>query len=87
MKNTHNSEERGRRRARERLPFSDSENKENNEDQENFLVPQTPSNYKTPKHKPSRTPNNNNHLSIPNIKPRSPLMAKQLPVALDDTCE
>ena len=54
-------------------------------DKENFIIPQTPS-YRTPK-----GPSNNNKTKVEtmiaeNIKPRSPLMAKQLPVALDDTC-
>ena len=76
--------ERVKGRARERLPFSD--NKENNimhKDKENFIIPQTPS-YRTPKGR-----NNKNVLesmTADSAKPRSPLMAKQLPVALDDTC-
>lgn len=81
-------------RARERLPFSDNkENKENNnntknnkDDKENFLIPQTPS-FKTP----AKVKNNNKNLieqvNYDNRKPRSPLMAKQLPIALDDTCK
>ena len=80
-------EERGRSRARERLPFSakdeNSENKEN-EYKENFLVPQTPVvPTRTPRPKSAKTPL---PVSTHPVKPRSPLMAKQLPI-LDDTCE
>lgn len=75
--------ERPKSKARERLPFSD--NKSNNK--ENFLIPETPS-YKN---KTPRPRNNNKNLieqnNFENRKPRSPLMAKQLPVALDDTCK
>ena len=79
--------ERVKGRARERLPFSDNKENNNNmhKDKENFIIPQTPS-YKTPKGR-----NNKNLLetamTTDMAKPRSPLMAKQLPVALDDTCE
>ncbi|CAG2224618.1 MELK [Mytilus edulis] len=79
------AEERGRSRARERLPFStsdeNSENKEN-ENKENFLVPKTPSIInRTPKPKSAKAPR---PVSTQPIKTRSPLMAKQLPL-LDDT--
>lgn len=81
-------EERGRSRARERLAFSaQDENKENKENEdkenmENFRVPQTPSiTYRTPKQKSAKAPR---PVSTQAVKPRSPLMAKQLPM-LDDT--
>ncbi|KAK3091988.1 hypothetical protein FSP39_024284 [Pinctada imbricata] len=82
-------DERTRGRARERLDFSNKEEAENEkneklskENKENFAVPGTPvrrnsrvKNDKTPRHQLAQIP----------TKPRSPLMAKQLPVALDDT--
>ena len=75
--------ERVKGRARERLPFSDT--KDSNK--ENFLVPETPGiRNKTPRPRPT----NKNLIEQTNYdyrKPRSPLMAKQLPVALDDTCK
>lgn len=76
-----NTTERPKSKARERLPFSDSKN--NKENKENFLVPGTP-NYK------NKTPRTRNNKLVADSshsekqKPRSPLMAKQLPV-LDDT--
>ena len=77
--------ERVKGRARERLPFSDNKENNNNthKDKENFIIPQTPS-YRTPKNR-----NNKNLIDTvtsDSAKPRSPLMAKQLPV-LDDTCK
>ncbi|XP_061181853.1 maternal embryonic leucine zipper kinase-like isoform X3 [Saccostrea echinata] len=91
-------EDRGRNRARERLPFSSKEEQENEknsaisrrersskskDDKENFAVPLTPG-IKTPKPKTAKTPYQ--QLLIPPSKPRSPLMAKQLiPTSLDDT--
>ncbi|XP_045213405.1 maternal embryonic leucine zipper kinase-like isoform X2 [Mercenaria mercenaria] len=76
--------ERPKSKARERLAFSDSKSS-NKENKENFLIPETPS-YKN---KTPRARNNNKNLieqtNFENKKPRSPLMAKQLPVALDDT--
>ncbi|XP_062604583.1 maternal embryonic leucine zipper kinase-like isoform X2 [Saccostrea cucullata] len=87
-------EDRGRIRARERLPFSSKEEQENEknsvisrqkskDDKENFAVPLTPG-IKTPKPKTAKTPYQ--QLLIPPSKPRSPLMAKQLiPTSLDDT--
>ena len=51
---------------------------------ENFRVPQTPSiTYRTPKQKSAKAPR---PVSTQAVKPRSPLMAKQLPM-LDDTCK
>ncbi|XP_048762570.1 maternal embryonic leucine zipper kinase-like isoform X3 [Ostrea edulis] len=91
-------EERGRNRARERLPFSSKEEQENEknsaitrhdrsscnkDDKENFAVPLTPG-IRTPKPKTAKTPYQ--QLMIPASKPRSPLIAKQLvPSSLDDT--
>lgn len=93
-------EERGRNRARERLPFSSKEEQENEknsaitrhdrsscnkDDKENFAVPLTPG-IRTPKPKTAKTPYQ--QLMIPASKPRSPLIAKQLvPSSLDDTCK
>lgn len=80
--------ERVKGRARKGLPFSENKDK-NNEDKENFLVPVTPGykNNKTPKARPVSAYNNTliEHVNIGNRRPRSPLMSKQLPVALDDT--
>uniref|UniRef100_K1Q7Q7 non-specific serine/threonine protein kinase n=1 Tax=Magallana gigas TaxID=29159 RepID=K1Q7Q7_MAGGI len=90
-------EERGRNRARERLPFSSKEDEENEknsaitrqdksgrkDDKENFAVPLTPG-IRTPRPKGVKTPYQ--QLMVPPSKPRSPLMAKQLiPTSLDDT--
>ncbi|ESO81991.1 hypothetical protein LOTGIDRAFT_170401 [Lottia gigantea] len=69
-------EERVKGRARERLEFSEN-NKENSE---NFVVPFTPK--ATSHHRNPKTPS----LIEPPAKPLSPLMSKQLQVALDDTC-
>lgn len=92
-------EERGRNRARERLPFSSKEDEENEknsaitrqdksgrkDDKENFAVPLTPG-IRTPRPKGVKTPYQ--QLMVPPSKPRSPLMAKQLiPTSLDDTCK
>ena len=55
-------------------------------DKENFIIPQTPS-YKTPKGPINNNRNKLETMIADNVKPRSPLMAKQLPVALDDTCK
>lgn len=94
-------EERGRNRARERLPFSSIEDEENEknsaitrqdkstgsrkDDKENFAVPLTPG-IRTPRPKGVKTPYQ--QLMVPPSKPRSPLMAKQLiPTSLDDTCK
>ncbi|XP_050392898.1 maternal embryonic leucine zipper kinase [Patella vulgata] len=69
-------EERVKGRARERLEFSE-DNKENKENERNFVVPFTPkSQYKNQK---------TSALTEPPAKPLSPLMSKQLQVALDDT--
>ncbi|KAH3871048.1 hypothetical protein DPMN_034242 [Dreissena polymorpha] len=77
--------ERPKGRARERLPFSDS--KDTNK--ENFLVPETPIiRNKTPRSLIATNKNANTLIeqnNLENRKPRSPLMAKQLPIALDDT--
>ncbi|XP_052814411.1 maternal embryonic leucine zipper kinase-like isoform X1 [Mya arenaria] len=82
--------DRQKSRARERLPFSDNKDS-NKENKENFLVPETPGiRNKTPRtrNEVMKVANNKNLLEQNNFdkrKPRSPLMAKQLPVALDDT--
>ncbi|XP_067671947.1 maternal embryonic leucine zipper kinase-like isoform X1 [Haliotis asinina] len=74
------AKERVRGRARERLPFSDSADKE---DKENFLIPQIPN---SPRVKPQKTPTANAVLKNVAAKPRSPLMSKQLHIAsLDDS--
>jgi len=80
--------ERPKGRARERLPFSDSKDS-NKENKENFLVPEMPSiRNKTPRtrNEVSKGSAVNKNLIEQSRKPRSPLMAKQLPIALDDTC-
>ncbi|KAL3877262.1 hypothetical protein ACJMK2_034995 [Sinanodonta woodiana] len=88
--------ERVKGRARERLPFSNNEDKENvliknnkdnrERDKDTFLVPQTP-NYKTPAKIKNGSQKNLAEwpTGLEANKPRSPLMAKQLPIALDDT--
>ncbi|KAL5018480.1 hypothetical protein ScPMuIL_004202, partial [Solemya velum] len=77
---------RGRSRARERLPFSSEEDKENfnNLQNDKFLIPETPS-YKTPKNRSNKNPFENG-VSLPS-KPRSPLMSREIQMALDDTSE
>ncbi|XP_069123059.1 maternal embryonic leucine zipper kinase-like isoform X1 [Argopecten irradians] len=79
-------EERGRPRARERLKFgAKDEDKENSpmDNKKDFLIPQTPS-YRTPKPKSViKTPKE--MVLEPPPKPRSPLMAKQLPTTIDDS--
>ena len=87
-------DERTRGRARERLAFSTKEESENeknrrkvsceNKENENFLVPQTPT-FRTSRPKMDKTPHQ--QLSQIPTKPLSPLMAKQLPIVLDDTCK
>ncbi|KAJ8321494.1 hypothetical protein KUTeg_000955 [Tegillarca granosa] len=88
---TYGGDERGRCRARERLAFSSSEDKENMENNarcekdNNFIVPKSVQ-YKVSNPKVSHKQTPQKILATAPVKPRSPLMAKQLQLpALDDT--